>query len=314
MNVKLRGLNMRFVLLALVLFGQVAASAETRTSSMTFPSSTPGSEVFEGTEVRSVEKREHPLNTLSPFAIPAQLAGTLTSGDNQRLTFAADWQRALPGSEIEDAFAASPLRRADTLHLTTRAEVPIADNLQIFSEGYLQAQTGTTATFSNGHSIIATTGASLAVSPKLKFSIGLLTDKRFFQSIQTRPFIGLDWDITERLKLRTLNGAFLSYGLTPTTEIDLSLQYVDQSFAVENFRGTVFMRTDPPAILQESALVGALGVRHYWRDVFSIRAFAEITGNRELHFPKASEKLDVIELPKSEDRRISLGVEGGIRF
>ena len=74
------------------------------------------------------------------------------------------------------------------------------------------------------------------------------------------------------------------------------------------------MRTETPVILKESALVGALGVRHYWRDVFSIRAFAEITGQRELHFPKASGKLDVLELPKSDDRRISLGVEGGIRF
>lgn len=253
-------------------------------------------------------------NADSPIAQNPKYAIQKALKNGGNLTLASDWERSIISIKTVDELIQSPYRKSDTLQLSAGIDIPFLDSWSGYAAGGVDLATGSSAFISDGYSMIATAGASYAVNPKLKFSIGLLTNKSFFSSLQAMPIIGLDWDITDRLKLRTLNGAFLSYALSKSTEIDVSLQYLDQTFAVENMQGTVFMRMDQPLVLEESSIIGSLGVRHYWKDVFSIRAFAEIAGNREIHTPAPSDGVNVIEAPKSDDRRISFGVEGGIRF
>lgn len=251
---------------------------------------------------------------LSPLADNATLALKKTQKNGNTLLLTTGWERSIGTLHSVSDLWEAPYRKSDTLQLTAGYELPISEAWSGYAEGRMNLATGTSASLSDGYSMIATTGASYAVNPKLKFSIGLLTNKSLFDTVQAMPIIGLDWDITDRLKLRTLNGAFLSYELNRSTEIDLSLQYLDQSFAIENLQGTVFMRMDQAMALEESSVVGTLGVRHNWKDVFSIRAFAEITGNREFHTPSPPDDVNVIEIPETNDKRISFGVEGGIRF
>ncbi len=242
------------------------------------------------------------------------LAVENTQKNGNSLVLSSNWNRASASIKTVDDLLASPYRKADTLQLSGNYDVPISESWSGYAGGGFNIATGSSASISDGYSLIASAGASYAVNPRLKFSIGLLTNNNFFNSLQAMPMIGLDWDITDRLKLRTLNGAFLSYDLGKSTEIDVSLQYLDQTFTVENLQGTVFMRMDSPVLVEESSIVGTLGVRHYWKDVFSIRAFAEIAGKREIQTPTPSEGIDIVEMPESDDQRISFGVEGGIRF
>ncbi|MEQ9822789.1 MAG: hypothetical protein ABQ298_00215 [Puniceicoccaceae bacterium] len=315
---KFWGTRSRTFLLALGISAGWILSAETQTSTVrfTFPDASDKGESA-AVEILSPPEVQSDAPERSTSMPMAQSSRVWLGSDSElpsQWKISADWDRSLANIRNLHDLAHSPYHKTDTFELRGRYETPLSDSISAFSEAGLSLQSGTTATLTNGHSLIATTGASIAVSPKLKFSIGMLTNKHFLGSVRSMPIIGLDWDITDRLTLRTLNGAFLSYELNRSTEIDLSLQYFDDSFAVENLQGTVFMRMDQPLLLEESSLVGTFGVRHNWKDVFSIRAFAEFVGSRDLRAPSLSDGVDSVELPSTDDQRLSFGVEGGIRF
>lgn len=212
-----------------------------------------------------------------------------------------------------DNLGVSPFYKLDMLELNSRYIFSNQSDWGGYAMGSVDLAVADHANISDGFSMIASAGASYAVNPKLRFSFGLLSTRSPVMRFDAMPIIGIDWDITDHLKLRTLNGAFLTYDLGSSTQFDFSVQYRDQSFAidVENLQGTVFMKMDDKAIVEESSIIGTVGVKHNWKDVFSIRAFAEIVGNRDLEIVLDDES---IQKPVEKDKTISFGVEGGIRF
>lgn len=227
------------------------------------------------------------------------------------LYLGAGFSKNYASIENTEQLNSSPFYKSDTLQLNSRYLFSTEGNWAGYALGSVDLAVADQANLADGFSMIASAGASYSINPKLKFSLGLLTTQSLSMHTQAMPIIGIDWDITERLKLRTLNGAFLTYDMGLSTQFDLSVQYRNQAFAVENHKGTVFMKMDETILMEESSVVGIFGVKHNWKDVFSIRAFAEIIGNREFEI-----NLDEPELQKIpvKDNALSFGVEGGIRF
>ena len=229
------------------------------------------------------------------------------------LYLGAGFERSNFPNLTADNLRLSPYNKLDTLQLNSRYTFSDLGDWTGYAMGSVDLAVADQASISDGYSMIATAGASYAINPKLRLSFGLLTTRSPLMHLHAMPIIGIDWDITDRLKLRTLNGAFLTYDLGQSTQLDLSVQYRDQSFAidVENLQGTVFMKMDDDGTLEESSIIGTLGVKHNWKDVFSIRAFAEIVGNRDYEIIVDDEQ---IQKATEKDKAISFGVEGGIRF
>ena len=229
------------------------------------------------------------------------------------LYLGAGFERSNFPNLTADNLKLSPYNKLDTLQLNSRYTFSDLGDWTGYAMGSVDLAVADQANISDGYSMIATAGASYVINPKLRFSFGLLTTRSPATHLHAMPIIGIDWDITDRLKLRTLNGAFLTYDLGQSTQLDLSVQYRDQSFTidVENLRGTVFMKMDKDGTLEESSIIGTLGVKHNWKDVFSIRAFAEIVGNRDYEIIVDDEQVQKVA---EKDKAISFGVEGGIRF
>jgi hypothetical protein len=166
--------------------------------------------------------------------------------------------------------------------------------------------------WSDGFSLITSAQISHAMRPELHLSLGVLGFGSRTGSLQGIPFVGIDWEISQRLKLRTLNGAFLTWGIgrENQTLIDLGIEYRLRGFDIRNLRGTIVMSADS-ASSEQSVLVGSIGLRHEWKDVFRIRAFAEVSEPRSIESPL--ENVELKEAP-SQQRSVVFGVEGGIRF
>jgi hypothetical protein len=221
-------------------------------------------------------------------------------------------KRNFPNLNLKNLMT-SPFYKSDTLELSSRYVLLDQGDWTGYAMGSVDLAVADQANIADGYSMIATAGASYAINPKLRFSFGLLTTRSPMTRFQAMPIIGIDWDITDRLKLRTLNGAFLTYDFGKSTQLDFSVQYRDQSFDIdiENLQGTVFMKMDGTALVEESSIIGTLGVRHNWKDVFSIRAFAEIVRNRDFEIVLDDEQ---VQKTAEQEKAISFGVEGGIRF
>ena len=171
------------------------------------------------------------------------------------------------------------------------------------STAELQLSSDIVTSFDTGH----------IIHPKFKFSVGLISSNTIIDSVSVMPLLGIDWDITDRLNLKTANGAFLSYSLGEerSTLLDISLQYHDPAFAIENMQGTVFLKMDDQLLSETSSIIGTVGVKHQWKDVFSIRAFAEIVGESDVIYRATEDEEAEIIQPANI---LSFGVEGGIRF
>jgi hypothetical protein len=235
---------------------------------------------------------------------------SITPVENDVYFFGASFQRRYFDTDFGHLSPLIPVSN-NAVELSARYQLPITDSWSGYAAGnYAQLQAGDPR-LSDGHSMIASAGASYALNPKLKFSFGLLSNTSLFARSRVMPFVGIDWSITENLKLKTLNGAFLYYDVGESTQLDLGFEYRDQILEVKNYQGTVFLQADPLVSIEESSLVGTLGVKHNWKDVFSIRAFAEYVDSREYEIEK---KVPDFVAPKKTDSTLSFGVEGGIRF
>ncbi len=188
----------------------------------------------------------------------------------------------------------------------------INDTWSSFNISELSVSDSTELQVSDGFSMVVSTGVSYQINPGLKFNLGLLAADNLANDIAF-PVLGIDWSITDRLNLRTLDGAYLTYDLTDdkSTQLDVSVRYHHRDFSVSNLQGTVFMGSEgQTGTLTESALIGTVGLKRQWKDVFSIRAFAEFMTEQELQLNESQEEAQKID---TEDT-ISFGVEGGIRF
>ena len=315
MEVRYRRLHL-FVWLLSLSFGVGASlSAQTSISRMTFPpQDVPVMETTDLTEGwrGSLSIAESDID-LGAVQQQSTIGAVREYSKGRILYFGAGYDRRGDSTLNSSKLGVSPFYKVDTLELNSRYVFSNQGDWGGYAMGSLDLAVADHANISDGYSMIASAGASYAVNPKLRFSFGLLSTRSPVTHFSAMPIIGIDWDITDRLKLRTLNGAFLTYDLGDSIQFDLSVQYRDQSFAidVENLQGTVFMKMDDKAIIEESSIIGTLGVKHNWKDVFSIRAFAEIVGNRDFEIVLDDEK---IQKPVEKDKAISFGVEGGIRF
>jgi len=303
--------------LVLTIGAHVSVYSDTTTSVMSFPPSIHTHEtdvIVQDDGPMSGFFAISPAITSTPLAQNARFAAQKIQKNGNVLLLSTDWNRGTSAIDNVENSVYKDAINSDTLQLTGAYRMPLTDSWSGFVEAGMNVEDHNAATISDGYNLITTAGASYSMNPNLKFSIGLLASKTRISAASVMPFIGLDWSITDRLKLRTLNGAFLSYDLGKSTAIDLSLQYLDRSFAIENRQGTVFMKMDQPLEVEPSSIIGTLGVRHYWKDVFSIRAFAEFSGNHEIHSPVPIDGVTVIQDSDTSDKRIAFGVEGGIRF
>jgi hypothetical protein len=199
-----------------------------------------------------------------------------------------------------------------TLQFDALAETSPERGWQGFASGSFDVAESSHFLVSDGYHLVVSAGGRYAINPQLKLTLGVLGMGSSMNSWNAMPFVGVEWEISQKLKLQTLNGAFLVYDFSGTrnTLLQLGVEYRLQSQAVQNLQGTVFLQADK-ILLDESGLVGSVGLRHYWKDVFSIRAFAEMSRTRTVELPA-----DAIELPTlpEKNRSLSFGVEGGIRF
>ena len=200
----------------------------------------------------------------------------------------------------------------DNFGVSARAVFPIEGDWSALGMANVQMAAANDARLSDGLTMTGMAATTYSFSPALKVSFGLLVSKRLENNPLALPIAAIDWDITDRLKLRTLNGAFLTYDMDAEklTQMDLSVQYQSRSFAVENLQGTVFMRGDDEGAIKESSIVSTIGIKRTFRDIFSVRAFAEFSTRREIEVRQDDNK--IVEF--DTDSAFTFGVEGGVRF
>jgi len=162
----------------------------------------------------------------------------------------------------------------------------------------------------------ATFRAGIALSyywgQRNSFSLGAMAIGQDERNVFVLPLPILNWQITERLNLRTFNGFTLNYDLfgDNSTSVDFTTEYDSDLFRLRTqpiVPGSNFIIT--PTVEKESVVL-ATGITHRLNKQFFIRGYLEGYVYRRFEFRQNKSTYRTI----STDPAFALGFQGGIRF
>jgi len=190
---------------------------------------------------------------------------------------------------------------ADVLYSRT-----LEDGWGYFVMGGVQAMAEDDGSLSDGVTITIAGGVSYTFSPDFELMAGLGYGSRLEDSDSFYPAVGIEWQITEQLKLRTANGAFLTYDWHGDREtvLDASLAYESRQFALSS---------TPAAgdrAVEDSAWLLTAGVTQRFGEGWYVRPALHVALERELE--TRTERAGTSDL--DQDTAVGVSLEAGWRF
>ncbi len=170
---------------------------------------------------------------------------------------------------------------------------------------------GESAKFDDGITGFGAGGAVFVLSEDLSVRLGVggmtsIEDSGFFF-----PVIAIDWAISDRLNLKTLDGIFvnrhnivhLSYDLTGDqgTVVDASIRYERRDVATDDDESEAFL---------ETSFISSVGVRQRIGESFFVRAYAGLETDHEIETFRSSSSLETVEI----DDAAIIGLEATFTF
>ncbi|MGE9295653.1 MAG: hypothetical protein ACQKBV_05140 [Puniceicoccales bacterium] len=146
------------------------------------------------------------------------------------------------------------------------------------------------------------------------FSFGAMAIGQEESDMYVLPLPILNWQITDRLNLRTFNGFTLSYDVMGdnSTSVDLTSEYESDLFRLKTRPSNPLVTgtfTSTPTVEKEAVVV-ATGITHRFTEMFYIRGYVEGIVYRKFEFRENHSTFRTIKT----DPTIALGFQGGINF
>jgi hypothetical protein len=147
------------------------------------------------------------------------------------------------------------------------------DNWGYFLYGGAGFSSSTHATFTDGLTGVGGGGAQYVWSPDLSLGFGLAVGTQLEDDPRVLPIINLNWQINDRWKLTTLNGATISYDVLGDKRLfaDFTAKYQFRDYRVGNDTSI----TDQQILIE-------LGATYRFCPEFALRAFAGVAAGRKL--------------------------------
>lgn len=164
--------------------------------------------------------------------------------------------------------------------------------------------------FSDGRTGFGVGGLRYTFSPDLKITFGVLLNDPIDEDLEFFPVISIEWQITERWKLRTFNGIFVDYDLTGDEQqtLDFSVRYETLQFSIgEAEEDGILPARD--AVIDESFIFSA-GYSYNFVSGLTLRAFVSGVVGRDIEFYRNSRKTATWDA----DTSVRFGLQGGYKF
>ncbi len=125
-------------------------------------------------------------------------------------------------------------------------------------------------------------GGRYTWSPNLSLGLGVAVASRLEDDLLILPVITLNWQINERLRLRTLRGATLTYDLTADKkwQVDLGVEYQRREYRVRDDES-----------FTERMVRAELGATYHFSRHVGLRGFMGMAAGREVELRTSDHKI-----------------------
>ncbi len=150
----------------------------------------------------------------------------------------------------------------------------------VFGGAALSASTDTG--LGNGLTGFGGAGVRYVWSEKLSLGVGAAVASRLEDDPSVLPVIALNWQISERWNLRTLNGAILTYDITAdkTWQADIGVKYQRREY-----------RLDSDSSVTDKMIMGEAGLTYRFCPQFALRGFFGVAAGRNIEVRQNDNKL-----------------------
>jgi hypothetical protein len=157
----------------------------------------------------------------------------------------------------------------------------VNENWGYFGYGAITFAADTDANLGDGIMGTVAGGARYVWSEDLSLGFGLSVSTSLEDDPRVWPVIALNWNINDRLNLRTLNGATLTYDITGERKlfVDGSVRYQLREYRLDDDALGPGSGDDQSII--ESMIVGEAGVTYRFTPQFGVRGFVGFVAARE---------------------------------
>ncbi len=205
-----------------------------------------------------------------------------------------------------DFSAASPFKHLQNFGVAFLGRETFNDDWSLMAMGTINWGAEAGASLDEGFHYSIMVGPAYQITDDINLYAGAFFRSRLQEQDQLIGIVGVDWRITERLRLRTFNGATLSYDLfgDKHTYVDLSGEYRVNQYAV-NKRAPGLNRA-----LHERTVAATLGLSHWFNDIFAVRGFVEGQFLRRYQFRENGNSSNNFKVSNS----VSFGFAGTLAF
>lgn len=146
-------------------------------------------------------------------------------------------------------------------------------------------------------------GGAYQFNDQLTMTFGVLYANRLEHRNLILPFVAMDWQVNEDLRIHTANGIFADYDLSGDgqTVLKAKLELDYRQYRLDKDNGG-------NAAIEETAWELGVAVRHYIYDTVYVEPFVEYLFGREFEVYHGGHKVSDTEI----DRGLQLGITGGV--
>lgn len=182
----------------------------------------------------------------------------------------------------------------------------IQDEWGWFGFGGIKFTADDRASLSDGDTYFVSGGATYQFADNFRLSAGASVSTQIEDDVQVLPALSIEWDISERLSMRTANGVFFEYDWfgDEETVVDFSVAYESKDIRLEK-TGAAGERA-----LQDRSFDIAIGATQSFYSGWFIRPGLTLKLDRELE--TKTERLGSSELQQGTN--IGVSISGGYAF
>lgn len=173
------------------------------------------------------------------------------------------------------------------------------------------------ADLTDGLTLRAALGGAYQVNRGLEVGLGIFYQDRLEDDALIIPYILIEWQINERTRLTTRNGAFLTYQLNEerTQQLDAGISWTGNSFRLDDGRNDLLAG----GAVDEDRFDAIVGYTYRFANGFAVRAYTGMAFAQEFDlFTEAGDEVDFEATYGIEDfetdARFIFGIEASIRF
>ena len=170
----------------------------------------------------------------------------------------------------------------NTLAFNTLWKSMINDDWGYFLYGAVSLSAATAAELESGLTGIGGGGVQYVWSPNLSLGLGAAVATHMEDNPNVLPIIALNWQINDRWRLTTLNGATISYDFSGDKKflVDLGVAYQRREYRIDHY-----------ASLYDRQITVELGATYNFTPNVGIRGFVGVATDRQIQIRAHDDKI-----------------------